>query len=330
MSDFIEPLPGVTLAKNPHPYTGYFLYLIASVLFALNGTVSKAILMTGIDTERLSQLRVTVAFLVLLTFVAIKRPNALRLKRKEIPVLIAYGILGVAMTQYLYFVALVYLPVGVALLIEFTAPVMVALWMRLVWKEPTRKTVWLALGMAIAGLALVAQIWNGFALNAVGVIAALLAAVSLTIFYILGDKQMRVENHRDPVSLVMWGFAAAALFWALVQPWWSFPWDLLSGDSEPLGSAEVIFPIWSLSIYLVLLGTVIPFWLTVESLKHLRASQASTVGLTEPLFATIIAWILLGESLTLVQLSGGALILVGVFVAEHSRNRTRAELIATS
>ena len=330
MSDFIEPLPGVTLTKNPHPYTGYFLYLIASVLFALNGTVSKAILMTGIDTERLSQLRVTVAFLVLLTFVAIKRPSALRLKRKEIPVLIAYGILGVAMTQYLYFVALVYLPVGVALLIEFTAPVMVALWMRLVWKEPTRKTVWLALGMAIAGLALVAQIWNGFALNAVGVIAALLAAVSLTIFYILGDKQMRVENHRDPVSLVMWGFAAAALFWAIVQPWWSFPWDLLSGDSEPLGSAEVIFPIWSLSIYLVLLGTVIPFWLTVESLKHLRASQASTVGLTEPLFATIIAWILLGESLTLVQLSGGALILVGVFVAEHSRNRTRAELIATS
>ncbi len=330
MSDFIEPLPGVTLAKNPHPYTGYFLYLIASVLFALNGTVSKAILMTGIDTERLSQLRVTVAFLVLLTFVAIKRPDALRLKRKEIPVLIAYGILGVAMTQYLYFVALVYLPVGVALLIEFTAPVMVALWMRLVWKEPTRKTVWLALGMAIAGLALVAQIWNGFALNAVGVIAALLAAVSLTIFYILGDKQMRVENHRDPVSLVMWGFAAAALFWAIVQPWWSFPWDLLSGDSEPLGSAEVIFPIWSLSIYLVLLGTVIPFWLTVESLKHLRASQASTVGLTEPLFATIIAWILLGESLTLVQLFGGALILVGVFVAEHSRNRTRAELIATS
>ncbi|MGB4325212.1 MAG: EamA family transporter [Candidatus Nanopelagicales bacterium] len=330
MSDFIEPLPGVTLTKNPHPYTGYFLYLIASVLFALNGTVSKAILMTGIDTERLSQLRVTVAFLVLLTFVAIKRPNALRLKRKEIPVLIAYGILGVAMTQYLYFVALVYLPVGVALLIEFTAPVMVALWMRLVWKEPTRKTVWLALGMAIAGLALVAQIWNGFALNAVGVIAALLAAVSLTIFYILGDKQMRVENHRDPVSLVMWGFAAAALFWAIVQPWWSFPWDLLSGDSEPLGSAEFIFPIWSLSIYLVLLGTVIPFWLTVESLKHLRASQASTVGLTEPLFATIIAWILLGESLTLVQLSGGALILVGVFVAEHSRNRTRAVLIATS
>jgi drug/metabolite transporter (DMT)-like permease len=330
VSDFIEPLPGVTLTKNPHPYTGYFLYLIASVLFALNGTVSKAILMTGIDTERLSQLRVTVAFLVLLTFVAIKRPNALRLKRKEIPVLIAYGILGVAMTQYLYFVALVYLPVGVALLIEFTAPVMVALWMRLVWKEPTRKTVWLALGMAIAGLALVAQIWNGFALNAVGVIAALLAAVSLTIFYILGDKQMRVENHRDPVSLVMWGFAAAALFWAIVQPWWSFPWDLLSGDSEPLGSAEVVFPIWSLSIYLVLLGTVIPFWLTVESLKHLRASQASTVGLTEPLFATIIAWILLGESLTLVQLSGGALILVGVFVAEHSRNRTRAELIVTS
>jgi len=301
--------------------TGYILYLVAAILFSLNGTVSKSILLTGMDPERLSQLRVTAAFFILLAFIAIFRRSALRLRRSEIPLLLAYGIFGVAMTQYLYFLALVYLPVGVSLLIEFTAPLMVALWMRFAWKEPTRKTVWLALGMAIAGLAMVAQVWLGFTLNSTGVLAAFGAAISLSIFYLLGDKQLRVTEPRDPVSLTMWAFAAAALFWAILQPWWNFPWELLSGDTEPLGSAGFQLPLWLMSTSMVITGTVLPFWLVLASMKYLRASQASTVGLTEPLFATIIAWILLGESLTAIQLMGGALILFGVFLAENSRNK---------
>ncbi len=295
---------------------------MASVLFALNGTVAKSILLTGIDPARLSQLRVTGAFLLLLLFVAITRPQALRLSKKEIPILLAYGILGVAMTQYLYFVALTYLPVSVALLIEFTAPVMIALWFRFAWREPTKRTVWIALGMALTGLALIAQVWLGFTLNAAGVIAALAAAVALSIFYILGDKQMRVENPRDPISLTMWGFAAGSLFWAITQPWWSFPWEALSGNTEPLSDANISFPIWIMAFWMILFGTVITFSLVLTSMKHLRASQASTVGLTEPLFATMIAWVLLGEALNAIQVLGGALILLGVFVAERARLRT--------
>jgi drug/metabolite transporter (DMT)-like permease len=307
------------LSKSTHPYTGYALYLSAALLFALNGTVAKSILLTGIDPARLSQLRVTGAFLVLLVYVALRNPTALRLTKKEIPMLTAYGILGVAGTQYLYFVSLTYLPVSIALLIEFTSPLMIALWFRFAWKEPTKKSVWVALGMALAGLALVAQVWLGFALNAVGVLAALAAAVSLSIFYVLGDKQLRVANPRDPVSLTMWGFAAASLFWLVAQPWWTFPWSALSGNSEPLSDANISFPIWVMTISMILLGTVIPFSLALASMKYLRASQASTVGLTEPLFATLIAWILLGEALSATQIIGGALILLGVFIAERAR-----------
>lgn len=322
MSDIAEPIPGISLNKTPHPFTGYALYLTAALLFALNGTVAKSILLTGIDPARLSQLRVTGAFLVLLLYVALRHPTALRLTKKEIPVLLAYGILGVAGTQYLYFVALTYLPVSIALLIEFTAPIMIALWFRFAWKEPTKKTVWVALGMALTGLALVAQVWLGFALNAIGVLAALAAAVSLSLFYILGDRQLRVENPRDPISLTMWGFAAASLLWVVAQPWWSFPWEALSGDTEPLSDANISIPIWVMVVWMILFGTVITFSLVLASMKHLRASQASTVGLTEPLFATMIAWILLGEALTAMQVLGGALILSGVFIAERARLTT--------
>jgi drug/metabolite transporter (DMT)-like permease len=322
LSDIAEPIPGIPLNKTPHPFTGYALYLSGALLFALNGTVAKSILLTGIDPARLSQLRVTCAFLVLLVFVALRHPTALRITKREIPILLAYGILGVAGTQYLYFVALTYLPVSVALLIEFTAPIMIALWFRFAWKEPTKKTVWVALGMAMAGLALVAQVWLGFAVNTIGVLAALAAAVSLSLFYILGDKQLRMENPRGPVSLALWGFAAASLFWFVAKPWWAFPWDALSGNSEPISDANVSFPIWVMVIWMILLGTVIPFSLVIASMRHLRASQASTVGLTEPLFATMVAWILLGEALTAVQVLGGVLILAGVFVAERARLTT--------
>ena len=273
MSDLAEPLPGIAPARHRHPATGYVLYVIAAALFALNGTVAKSILLTGIDPARLSQLRVTAAFLILL----------------------AYGVLGVAMTQWLYFVAIELLPVGIALLIEFTAPIMVALWFHFGLRHPTPRIVWLGLVIAMVGLALVAQVWQGFTLNAIGVAAAFGAAAALALFFLLGDAQVRRPDPRDPVSLTMWGFGAAALFWALVQPWWSFPWDALSGVGYPLGTDGAAVPIWALSTFMVILGTVVPFWLILVSLQHIRASQASVIGMTEPLLASLIAWIALGE-----------------------------------
>jgi drug/metabolite transporter (DMT)-like permease len=319
VSDLAEPIPGIAPARTRHPATGYLLYLAAATLFALNGTISKSILLTGFDSARLSQLRVTAAFLILLAFVAIRRRRALRLGRAEIPILLAYGILGVAMTQYLYFVSISRLPVGIALLIEFTAPIMVALWFHFGMHQPTRRTVWLALVIALVGLAMVGQVWLGFTLDGIGVMAGFGAAAALAIYYILADVQVRRPDARDPVSLTMWGFGAAALFWAVVQPWWSFPWSNLTGAGQPLGEAGPAVPIWVLCSYMVILGTVVPFWLVVVSLQHIRASQASVIGMTEPLLATFIAWAALGEVLAPVQIVGAVIVLVGVFLAENSR-----------
>jgi drug/metabolite transporter (DMT)-like permease len=319
VSDLAEPIPGVAPARTRHPATGYVLYLCAAALFALNGTISKSILLTGFDSARLSQIRVTVAFLILLVFLAVTRPAALRLRKSEIPILLAYGVLGVAMTQYLYFVAIARLPVGIALLIEFTAPIMVALWFRFGMHQPTKRTVWAALVIAMAGLAMVGQVWLGFTLDGIGVIAGFGAAAALALYYILADVQVRRPNARDPVSLTMWGFGAAALFWAIVQPWWSFPWEGLTGDGYPLGETGPAVPIWMLCSYMIILGTVVPFWLVMVSLQHIRASQASVVGMTEPLLATFIAWVALGEVLAPVQIIGAVVVLIGVFLAERSR-----------
>jgi len=319
VSDLAEPLPGVTAADRRHPLTGYLLYLAGAFLFAINGTVSKSILLSGIDSARLSQLRVTAAFLIVAAVVLVFNRPGFRISRAEVPALIAYGILGVAMTQYLFFVALERMPVGIALLIEFTAPIMVALWFRFAMHVPTKRTVWLALAIALFGLALVAQIWKGFTLDPLGVAAAFGAAMALATYYLLGDRQVRPPFNRDPISLTMWGFAFAALFWAIAQPWWAFPWSALTEEGYPLGTDGPPVELGFLALWMIVLGTAVPFWLVVAALRHIRASQASVVGMTEPLLAILVAWIALGEVLTPIQIAGGIIVLAGVLLAERSR-----------
>lgn len=319
MSDLVEPLPGVRLTQSRNVFTGYAIYLCAAMLFAMNGTVSKSILLSGIDAARLSQLRVTAAFVIVAIVLIFINPRGFRVTKAELPALIVYGVLGVAMTQYLFFTAITVLPVGIALLIEFTAPIFVALWFRFGLREPTKRLVWFALILALVGLAMVAQVWQGFTLNPLGVIAAFGAAIALAIFYLFGDRQVRPPFNRDAISLTMWGFATAAIFWAIVQPWWTFPLSDLSGTGFPLGEDGPAVPLWSLSLWMIVLGTAVPFWLVVSSLRFLRASQASVVGMTEPLLAILVAWVALGEILTPIQIAGGIVVLVGVFLAERSR-----------
>jgi drug/metabolite transporter (DMT)-like permease len=297
------------------PLLGYATYIVAATLFALNGTVSKILLLNGTPWYRLSQLRVTAAFLLLVVVVALTRRSAFRLRRSEVGRLAVYGILGIAMTQSLYFVAIQRLQVGVSLLFEFTAPIMVALWFRFVMREPVRDRVFAALVLALIGLAMVAQAWQGLSLDVIGVVAALAAAVALALYYIEGEK---LVAHRDPVSLTMWGFGFAAAFWAVILPWWSFPWESL-GFSTSFGANGPVLPGWVYATSMVVLGTVVPFALVLQSLRHLRATQASVVGMTEPVVASAIAWVFLGEVLTPVQIVGGIVVLVGIVLAETAR-----------
>ena len=319
MTDLAEPLPGVAAAARSRPVRGYALYLVAAFLFALNGTVAKTVMANGVDVWRLSQLRTTGAFLVLLAFVGVTNRRALRLRRGELPLLLVYGVLGVAATQALYFLAISRLPISITLLIEFTSPLVIALWFRFGLHHRTRPAVWLGLVLAVAGLAIVAQVWEGFTLDPLGVGAAVAAMPALVMYFLSADAQVRGPYRRDPVSLTLWGMGTASLFWAVLQPWWTYPWGSLGGTALMEGTGALVWPVPLLVGYVVVLGTVVPFSCVVLSLQHLRASQASVVGMTEPILATVMAWVLLGEVLTPVQLVGAALVLGGILMAELNR-----------
>ena len=298
------------------PAVGYAMTLTAATLFAINGSVSKlAIEGTGITTLRWTELRSTGGFVGLLVALAIMDPSRLRVRRSEILPLAVYGIVGFAFVQWLYFVAITRLPIGIGLLFEFTAPVLVALWARFVWREQVRPRVWGALALVIAGLVLVAQVWQGATLDTWGMVAGFAAAGALALYYLQGE---RLVAYRDPLSVVCVALGFTTLFWAIVQPWWSFPFDLLAVTVELPGLDSGV-PAGVLGLWTIVMGSIAPFVLSVGALQHLPATTVGIVATFEPVAAAVIAWVWLGETLVATQILGGLIVLVGIVVAETSR-----------
>jgi drug/metabolite transporter (DMT)-like permease len=292
----------------------------AAALFAVNGSVSKFALTSGLGPERLTALRVTGAFLVLLSVTAIRNPASLRVSVRELPMLAVYGLVGVALIQYLYFVAILRLPVGIALLLEFTGPVLVALYARVVQREQVRRRVWLAIGLCLAGLALVVQIWQGGGgLDPVGLLAGAGAALALAAYFLIGQHAVR---RRDPLSLMCWTFLFAATFWAIIAPWWSFDWSRLGARTEVSGDLlwHASVPVGVLVASVILLGTVSPYLLSVNSLRHVSATRAGIIGTAEPIIASGVSWIWLGEALNGVQIVGGLVVVTGIALAQSARD----------
>ena len=301
-----------------NPVIGHIALLSSVMLFAANGSVSKSLLLSGIDAAQLSQIRVTGAFVILIILALIFVRSQLKFKIAELPKFFAYGIIGVALVQYLYFVAINRLDIGVALVIEYTAPVLVALWARFGEKESVKQRVWYALAITLFGLSMVTNIWGGFTLDSIGFIAAALAAISLAVYFVMGEKLVAA---RAPLAVVTLAFGASTIFWAVLEPWWNFDLDLILGETVLVTNSTNTIPTWILVAWMILLGTIAPFFLSFVSLKHLKARTVAIVGTLEPVAASAIAFMLLDESLLAIQLLGGAAVLIGVMLAESAKEK---------
>lgn len=296
---------------------GVALVATASVLFAVNGTVSKLAMQAGLSTTRLVELRSLGSAVVLVVAVLVMTPRARLPRGRELAGIAVLGIVGMAMVQWLYFVAISRLPVGLALLIEYTAPLLVALWARFVLREDVRARVWWALAACLGGLTLVAQVGDGVRLDVVGLVAAGAAAVSLAIYYLLADRLVR---RRDPLSTQAWSMVFAAVFWVVLQPLWTFDAGVLADDVDLPGALEGSrLPLWVLLAYIVVLGTVVPYVLILAGVVRLGAARTGIIGMLEPVAASAAAWLVLSEAMTPVQLLGGAVVLGGVALAETAR-----------
>jgi drug/metabolite transporter (DMT)-like permease len=270
------------------------------------------------DAFRLTQIRTSSAALILLAYILLKDKSQLKATRSEIKDLIIFGVIGIAAVTSFYFFAIKYLYVSVALIIEFTAPIWIVLYLKFVKKKSVPPTMWVGITFAFSGLILISQIWSGSSLHPLGVFVAFLDALALALYFIFAD---RLSQTRSSISLITWGMSVAAIFFALILPWWNFPFEFLTDTYSLQGELSAhSAPGWALILWIVVIGTVIPYLLTVTAIRELSASTSSVIGMIEPIFAGAIAWWLLSEAFTTIQLIGCAVVLIGIYFADKARN----------
>ena len=298
-----------------------FLMITAAMGFALGGVAAKILREADMDAFRLTQIRTVGAAIILLTFAVMRGKKQLYARRDELKDLIIFGVVGVAAVTSFYFFAIKYLYVSVALVIEFTASIWIVLYLRFVKKKQVSPIMWVGIACAFSGLFLLSQIWTGTTLHPLGVAVAFADAFALAIYFLFAD---RLSQTRTSLSLMAWGLGVAAVLWSLVLPWWNFPFEYLTNTYSLEGNlSNYSAPGWALVLWIIIVGTVIPYLLTVTGIRELSASTGSVIGMIEPLFAGAIAWWLLNEAFNTTQLIGCAVLLVGIYLADKARSQVK-------
>ena len=285
-------------------------------MFGLNASTVKIILGTEINPEQLVLFRTAITALIAGIVLLFTNKKAFKITKKELPVLVFYGVFGVALMQWSYSNAVSLLPISVALLIEYTAIVIVPLVSLLLFKEKVRPRLWFGIAAVLIGLAIVSNIWNS-ALNPLGVAWAIMAAVCLSIYFLIGEHTQR---KRDAMSTLFYTFAVAAIFWAimnLINPGKVIDINLEFNLSGNLSAFSM--PVWAGLLWIGIMGSFIPMLLDYIALGNLSATAVGVIATAETVFATVFAWAWLNESMTTLEVIGGLIVVAGIILAETSR-----------
>ncbi|MEU4831461.1 DMT family transporter [Streptosporangium sp. NPDC023615] len=292
---------------------GLLIALTSSLCFAFSGPMAKYVGAAGLAPLEAVWVRMAGAGLLLGGILAVARPSALRVPRSRLPFFAAYAVIAVAGVQALFFAAITRLPVGVTLLIEFTSPVLVVLWVRFVRRGRPPRTAYVGAIVAVLGLGVVVEIWSGLALDPLGLLLAFAAAACCTGYFLLSENS---GADIDPLGLVTWGLLGAAVALAPISRPWDIPWAALGTEATPAPGHTL--PAAVALACLIVVATVIAYILGVLAVRRLSAAVGSTVASLEVIAGAVAAWVLLGEALGPFQVAGGAIVLIGAYLAQRA------------
>jgi drug/metabolite transporter (DMT)-like permease len=294
------------------------IYLITGALFfSFNGVISTLVL-DHLSPFRLTQVRCIGAFAIIFVIVASRNFQSLKATRRELPTLALLGIVGFAAVQAGYFLGIQRgIPLSLVLIIEFTAPIWIVLWIKFVQKKAVPNGMWGGIVLAFVGLIFIAKVWDGFTFDLLGIMGALISAFAIAVYFLVGSS---VGKTRSAQSITVWGLGMAGLTWAIVMPVWQFPFEIFTTDMNLQGIFDGTFvPGWVLITWIILMGTIVPYLFVVGGLRRLSPSTSSVMGMLEPVMAGVFAWIWLAQSWAPIQLGGAAIVLVGIYIADKAK-----------
>lgn len=315
----------VTLRGQNHFRLGLLFAVGSAFTFGMSGPFAKSLMEAGWSPTAAVTARLAGGALVMAIFATIVKPDWVHEARQHAKTVVTYGLIPIAGAQLCYYNAVSHLSVGVALLLEYTAPVLVVGW---IWATTRRRpgTMTLAgVALAIAGIMLVLGIFgsggfSGAHINVAGVAWGLAAAVCAAFYFMMSDEVTADGTGLNSVTLSAGGLVVGAMAVGLLGLSGVMPLTFTANNVVVAGmTTSWIVPVVMLGV----VSTAIAYTLGISGVARLRPSFASLVGLGEVMFAILSAWVLLGESITALQALGGAVVLVGLAFARQGDRSER-------
>ena len=306
-----QPTKGVD-----HFRLGLLFAVGSAIAFGVSGPFAKALMEAGWSPTAAVTARMAggaVAMAIVATFI---RPAWIREAVQHAKTVVAYGIVPVAGAQLFYFNAVEHLSVGVALLLEYTAPILVVGYVWVTTRRSPTKLTLAGVALAIAGIMLVLNVFAGAHINGIGVAWGLAAAVCAACYFVMSDEVCAdgAEGSLNSITLASGGLVVGAAATALVGVTGVMPFRFTVNDTVVAGfTVSWVVPVIALAV----IPTAIAYSLGIMGIARLRPRFASLVGLSEVMFAVLAAWLLLGQAITLTQAVGGAVVLVGLALARQ-------------
>ena len=305
------PIGAARPALKRSPRFGYALAAIAAAMWAFNGSLARLLIDDGVSPLHLSEMRSALSFALLAGWLAIANRDRLRVRRSEIPDLVWLGIGGLAMVHVTYFLAIERLDVGVALTIQYLGPLLILLWLRVFHGRRMAPSLWGAVALSAVGSFLVVGAYDTEGVDGIGLLFAFGAAITFGIYMVSAERAGRGHH---PATTLTYGFGFATLFWLVVRPPWTFPFDVFADPGN-----------LALGLGVALVGTLIPFILIVTAVRHIPAPRAGVIATLEPVLAAIIAWPVLDQVLAAPQIAGVVVVVCAVIWVQTHRPELEAE-----
>ncbi|MGJ0121072.1 EamA family transporter [Williamsia sp. MIQD14] len=305
--------------------SGVALAVVSAVSFGMSGPLASALIDAGWSSTAATLLRLGVGAMVLVIPTAIIGRHRLATIARAPWSVLAYGVMGVAMVQLCFFHAVEHLDVAVALLIEYSAPVLVLVYRRVVGGHRAERVTLLGAAIAITGLVtVVVGGAEGWSIDPIGVAWAAAAAVGLAGYFLIAGPSARVDEDGrprgdvDPVALTCGGLVVGAVLVAVAGAVGLLPMTASNADVTLAGGD---LPWWTAAVAVAVISTAIAYVTGIAAVRHLGPTLASFVALMEVVTSATASWILVGQSMSPAQMAGAVVMLGGIVAVRLGTDR---------
>ena len=304
----IEPIPAAAREHVPASRLalGYGLALAGAALYGFGGVLAKDAFAAGIVPSEMAQLRAIFSFAVLLVALALFGRRHLRVRRADLSLLALFGTLGIAAVNGTYYESISRLPLGVALAIQYTAPLVLLVIARLTGRGVSGR-LWIAAAVALVGCYFVVGAYDASLrdLNAPGAVVAVIAMLTFAAYLLMAERILR---RYSPWGLLLYGLGFATLAWSVYRLPTALPWDLALTN-------------WPLVVGVVFIATLFPYVLTLGAVSLLPAARVGLTATFEPVVGALAGYVFLSEVLQLPQIAGGLLVIAAIALVQTARLR---------